>query len=166
MGNTALNRQITQRLKEGGWSRLRTNGKHAVWEHPSGVHFTAPSTSKDTSHHRANYLTAIARLERQAMDTQGATVQTLEAEMSTPPTVIAPPDSQPPTVVAPAIEVTIVTEQPPVVEAPAPTLSKDDDIWRIVRVLSKARLTDQEVHSLVDHMIHDVENVLLGETCK
>lgn len=100
------------------------------------------------------------------MDTQGATVQTLEAEMSTPPTVIAPPDSQPPTVVAPAIEVTIVTEQPPVVEAPAPTLSKDDDIWRIVRVLSKARLTDQEVHALVDHMIHDVENVLLGEPCK
>lgn len=199
MGNSALKRQLTHRLKEGGWEEIRNRGKHAVWAHPNGATFTLPGTSKDVCRHKLNYLASIARLERRAgeVPVKESTVKVIKPkpmwipiyvdiapgdlvipvvaqEEALPPVVelevVPPPVTEPEVVATTEPKVEIPMEAKPKTPKPrrprpaTPVLSqRDKDIQRIAHILSVARLTDQEVHTLVENLIHDVEHVLLGE---
>jgi hypothetical protein len=61
---TKLSAVLTNRLIEGKWEKLRTSGKHPVWEYPpNGETFTVPTTIRDVANKRSNYLADIQRLE-------------------------------------------------------------------------------------------------------
>ena len=39
-------REVTKRLKEAGFVRVSTDGRHAKWRHPSGVWVPVPETHR------------------------------------------------------------------------------------------------------------------------
>jgi len=39
-------REVTKRLKEAGFVRVSTDGRHAKWRHPSGVWVPAPESHR------------------------------------------------------------------------------------------------------------------------
>ena len=203
MGNSALKRQISHRLKEGGWEEIRHSGSHAVWAHPNGSTFTLPSTSKDTCRHKLNYLASIARKERGSIEEQQPVIKVAKSLPNIPKrapmvaeilpedlVVMVAPVAEVPLVAEPEVPVIPMVVEPEVIpvmkqEEVVPVMKQEEvvpvkikipkrvtvkspsqreqDIQRLAHILAKARLTDQEVHSLVEDMVHSIENVLLGE---
>lgn len=42
-------RTVTKRLKEAGFSRVSTDGRHSKWQHPSGVWVPVPDSHRTIS---------------------------------------------------------------------------------------------------------------------
>lgn len=42
-------RQVTKRLKEAGFTRISTDGRHSTWHHPSGVWVPVPDSHRTIS---------------------------------------------------------------------------------------------------------------------
>jgi predicted RNA binding protein YcfA (HicA-like mRNA interferase family) len=42
-------RQVTKRLKEAGFNRISTDGRHSKWQHPSGVWVPLPDSHRTIS---------------------------------------------------------------------------------------------------------------------
>jgi predicted RNA binding protein YcfA (HicA-like mRNA interferase family) len=42
-------RQVTKRLKDAGFTRVSTDGRHSQWQHPSGVRVPVPDSHRTIS---------------------------------------------------------------------------------------------------------------------